>query len=186
MPPKNNKGFTFIEMCIALILISILSVISLQSLNILQRRVASWRTQEMLIEALQYAESESVARRVPISICKSNDKKNCGGEWQQGLIIFIDHRKLGVIDRPKDYLISMKGAKKAGQLRFRAFPYYRDYLLFMPQGVERINNGQFWYCEPQNKNPEWAMVMNRKLKITVKYPDKRGEIVDSHGKRLIC
>ena len=42
-----------------------------------------------LLRAMNLARSEAIMRNESVTLWKSHDQKTCGGEWQEGYLIFV-------------------------------------------------------------------------------------------------
>jgi hypothetical protein len=73
-----------------------------------------------------------------------------------------------------------------GKVYWRAYPYYRDHLRFMPAKKMSADNGTFWYCRASKVLPAFAIAISKSGNGRVVYPDDSGEIKDSRGKIIRC
>lgn len=86
----NQRGFTLMELMIAVTLLAIVTTLALPSFTqFIQNNRLSGQTNEM-ITALQLARSEAVMRGVPVAVCSSADGVSCGGNWNQGWVAIAD------------------------------------------------------------------------------------------------
>jgi len=66
--------------------------------------------------------------------------------------------------------------RSEGVIFWRAFPNTHQSLEFLPTGFLKAENGTFWYCLKQEKNPRWAIVLNQSGRARMVYPDAEGRV----------
>jgi type IV fimbrial biogenesis protein FimT len=90
-----KKGFTIIELMVTLAVLAIVLGIAIPSFNSQIQRNGSLGLGEEFISALNFARTEAIKRRAPVSICASNaDVDACDGtDWSNGWIIFVDEEQ---------------------------------------------------------------------------------------------
>ena len=106
----TNKalGFTLIELLVTIALFSILAALALPSFTSL---LSSNRTTSYLQEAtgaIRYARSEAIKRNRVVTICASADQASCGGNWQQGWIVFDDANADGAYTSGTETLLQVR------------------------------------------------------------------------------
>lgn len=115
---------------------------------------------------------------------KSDDGHHCSHKRGSYLLAFVNEEEDGVIKDDEQLLTQLK--LEQGALHSRLFPFYRHYLLFLSNGVMQSDNASFWYCFSHTEKPAWALILNQAGRLRMVYPDKEGNVVDSHDKKLIC
>ncbi|MET0658687.1 MAG: GspH/FimT family pseudopilin [Steroidobacteraceae bacterium] len=83
-----NRGFTLIEMMVALSVAAILLSIAVPSFS--QSRLNSQlrASANDLVASINLARSEAIKRSASVTICVSTDGENCtGGNWNQGWVV---------------------------------------------------------------------------------------------------
>lgn len=109
-----QRGFTMIEIFIALIVAAIVAAISVPAMRdfSLQQRLSTV-AQDLQLD-LALARSEAVTRSDNISVCTSNNQTNCTNTaWTGGRIIFVDSNQNGALDGA-DVLIREGNSPPAG------------------------------------------------------------------------
>jgi type IV fimbrial biogenesis protein FimT len=98
---NNGKGFTLVELMVALGILGLTMAIAVPNFITLinDNRISSSASD--FVGALQLAKAESAARTSPATICKSNIAgTGCitTGDWQQGWIVFSDINGNAAVD----------------------------------------------------------------------------------------
>lgn len=85
-----DRGFSVIEVMIAIVILAILGAIAVPSLmNTIQNNYSVSLSNDM-IKTLNYARSESMKRSTSISICpQTSSGTGCGSDWSKGWIVYI-------------------------------------------------------------------------------------------------
>lgn len=181
---NSQCAFTLIEVLIALLISAILVAISIPTVKHFLQQAQDDMLQRQLVRAIDLARLEAQVRHLPVSLCRTKDTMNCGGDWQEGQLIFIDENADGIVRNQEKIISVMQSVSRHGSLHWRSFPAYRNYILFLATGWMRNDNGTFWHCHHQLA--VWAIVLNKRGKTRVVYPDRNGEIKDDHGRALTC
>jgi len=179
----TQSAFTLIEVLTSLTIIAILTAITLPVARNFISRTQDEILQKQLLRSIESAKFEAQARHAVVALCKSNNQTTCGGEWDNGQLIFLDENADGVIQRNKQ-IITVVQASHHGSIHWRSFPRYQNYLSFLPSGLMNSNNGSFWHCHAASAM--WAIIINKAGRARVVYPDKSGVIKGPRGKPLMC
>lgn len=181
-----NLGFTLIETLITLTLIAILAALSFPLLRHTLNQTYAQTLQSQLLNAIDTASHEARNRGVPVTLCASEDRMTCSKTFTNQLIIFTNEKEENSLTS-KDQLITVVPLSlHQGHLYWRAYPRYRQTLLFSPSGLLRSDNSTFWFCHKQSTSPTWAVVLNQSGRARVISPDYDGVIKDGHNNALPC
>jgi len=89
-PYIAEKGFTLIELMMAIVLVGILlgiGVPSFQSMMMNSRMTGDYNS---LTANLNFARSEAIKRSAPVSVCARATDDTCGDDWSVGWLVFDD------------------------------------------------------------------------------------------------
>jgi len=89
--PKKARGFSLLELMVALAVASILAVVAAPSFRDMLRRNKVSAASNALLADLAYARSEAINRGNSVSMCPSSDQKTCASSstaYESGWIIY--------------------------------------------------------------------------------------------------
>ncbi|GFE83369.1 hypothetical protein GCM10011487_53690 [Steroidobacter agaridevorans] len=81
------KGFTLVELIVALSIAAILLAIAVPSYSNSQLNSQLRASANDLIASINLARSEAIKRGTTVTLCASSDGENCGGEWHEGWLV---------------------------------------------------------------------------------------------------
>lgn len=96
-----ERGYTLLEMLIALAVLAIVTAFALPNFQDSIARNARDGAMLELMRALALARSEAVDAGGPVSVCRSADLASCAGargDWSDGWLVFTDAGEAGRID----------------------------------------------------------------------------------------
>jgi len=107
-----SKGFTLIELIIALLIGAIVTALSAPMANMLKSNQASSVAYEF-VSALNFARSEAIKRGNRVTICRTIDGTRCEGYpdinrqkvWDSGWIVFSDYNGNGQYNPTQDEIL---------------------------------------------------------------------------------
>jgi hypothetical protein len=181
----KNDGYTLFEAMISIIIIGILASVSIPSLQHISNRVNDQLLQSNLLSTIHLAEVEAQVRGIPMSICFSNTTLYCGGLTTDRLLIFMDEQGKGLVRDKGQIIASTHIHLHQGSILWRAYPRYRDFMHILPMHWLSTDNGMFWYCRALQKQPAFAIAVDKSGGSRVIYPVD-GAIKDSRGRFLQC
>lgn len=184
---KRDVGFTLLELLISMSILAVLLGVSLPNFGILIEQKKSDVVIRKLAQSLELAKTAAIQNASLVTLCKSLEGKECGGQWQDGVLIFTDNngdRKINEADSIVRY-INFPGLR--GSIKWRAFQN-RQYLQITSLGFTRYQNGNFTYC-PFDGNMLLArqLIINRTARARLAMDtDGDGIRENSRGKPLSC
>jgi type IV fimbrial biogenesis protein FimT len=184
---RNAHGLSLIELLFTLLILSVLLTVALPSFS----SIVAAKKSDLLMSRLQHAvelgKVTAITNTGTVTLCKSESGIDCGGNWQDGMILFTDSNGDRKVDQDDKLIRYITFPEIDGTLSWRAFQN-RQYLQFTPQGFTRYQNGSFIFC-PRNQKAEFArqLVINRtaRARITID-SDGDGIREDSNGAPIRC
>lgn len=148
-----SRGFTLLELLIAMVLIILLAALAVPSFHsiMIQSRISTQVTQ--LVVGINLARSEAVTRHQVVALCASQDGKACQGTWQNGWIVFVDKQKSGKVD-PGDQVLRIFDPS-SGNLTWSG----NKALQLNSDGSVRGASGTFTYYPDKSKSDIHAKVI---------------------------
>jgi Tfp pilus assembly protein FimT len=179
-----NKGYTWLEMLSVLIIFSLLLGLAYPHWQPFLYQVEDNILKNQLLEMIHYAQSEADLLLRPVAICQSQNQSTCGGEWQQGQLIFRDDDEDGLLHDASQIIRVALPMARHGKLNWRAYPHYRQTWLFYPSDLFKTDNATLWHCHQQRI--VFALITNQTGRVRIMEPDANGEIKDGEGRALAC
>ena len=172
---------------ITLLLLSIALGLSMPGFSTLMERQRAELTIRKLASAIELAKSSAIASGTMVTLCRSSDGLNCGGKWQDGVLVFTDANGDREINQQDQLQRHLTFPFMKGTLKWRAFQN-RQYLQITSLGFTRYQNGNFTYC-PEDLNPVFAnqLIINRTGRIRFAVDSNNDGIKeDSQGRPIAC
>ncbi|MBN4075374.1 MAG: hypothetical protein COA71_03520 [SAR86 cluster bacterium] len=184
---KPNSGFNLIELLTVLALLAILVNLSLPNLTQSVERNQAQVVINEINRAITLTRFTAINNGVMATLCRSENGQNCGGQWQQGFIVFTDNNADKIINGRDRLIRVFPELTNSGTLKFRAFQN-KQYLQMTPQGFTNHQNGNFTFC-PASNDPKLAqqVIINRSGRTYfARDTDGDGIKEGANGKALTC
>ena len=157
---RNSRGFTLVELMIALALVAILSTLAAPSFNLLIQRSRVNAHFQQLFSSLLLARTEATKRGVRVSLCHSAAPEAatpvCGGagsNWATGWLVFVDNTQdalnvAGTLDG-SDVVLRVSPPLRGATI-IPAPAAFTNSIGFIPTG-RASNAGSFRVCLGQSR-----------------------------------
>jgi type IV fimbrial biogenesis protein FimT len=101
--PRNQGGFTIVELIIVVVIAAVLAAIAMPNLSEFIKDNARATRVNTMVTALNFGRGQAVTRNTRVSVCKSAGFANCDGGagahlFHQGWIVFTDGSTRGTVD----------------------------------------------------------------------------------------
>ncbi len=174
----KHKGFTLIELMVALAVLAILTGLAAPSfLGMMRDNRLVAQTNEFL-GALHLARSEAVKRNRAVVVCKSADGETCdtSTQWHEGWLVWVDLNGNALQDSDEPVLRVAGGL--SGENRIFASTGLEDQVIFNRRGMASAI-GAWSFCDVRGAAHASAVVLN---------PSGRPKISDTlpSGGQPIC
>ncbi len=153
---KNSKGFTIVELMMALIVGTILLVIGVPSFMAVVENNQLATEINGLVTALNNARSEAVKRGRRVTVCTSADGATCGGAgYEAGWIVFEEDNTSanhGTYQAATETLLAVGNALDSGYTLRGTTGMFNSYISFVSTGQAvgasaSGTQGQFVLCK---------------------------------------
>lgn len=165
---RKCHAFTLLE-CVAVVSIGILLLMAVVPAT----RDLLWRSNSnteinRLASLLHYARMEALDLNLAVSICPSRDGKHCGGQWQDGMLIFTDPDAGGNAES-KQILRVVGALQRGSQLVWQSFTG-ENFINIPATVLSSRAAGSFTYCpEPKYRRYAKQLVINRIGRVRVSH-----------------
>lgn len=142
---KPAGGFTLFEVLVTIAVLAVIALLAAPAFQSWLARLDANLFQRQMILLINEGSSQAALARQPHSLCGGVD--DCSGDWQAGVILFIDQGTRGVIDGDDRIVRQIVLTKRAASLTWRG-SLGQNYINFMrPGSASRLgSNGTFTYC----------------------------------------
>ncbi len=149
---KKCTGVTLVELMITIAIAAILLAAGTPNLiSILKKNKLEAQANDF-VSGLNTARSEAVLRNVRATMCHSSNGTSCGGEWEDGWLVFVDDGGTpGVVEAGEEIILVNDGFDHA-QYTLRGNNNVDNRISFGAQGYSLGFNGQLILCFDEDSN----------------------------------
>ena len=180
------KGFTFVELLIAVAILSITFSAALPSLSSMIGHRKADSSVDTLITVFSLARSEAVLSNQIVTICPTNDFINCSGDWIDPLMAFTDGDNSKSITGDEK-LIYTFNTQDTG-IALEVHPTHKNYFQYAGTGLSHGTPGNIVFCS-NTGNVQFArqIVISFSGRIRIsRDTNQDGVVDDSYGDSLVC
>jgi type IV fimbrial biogenesis protein FimT len=150
---RAGRGFTLIEIMIALIIFAVLLSAALPAYRdwIAAQQLANYA--HFIADTLDLARSEAIKHGYRVNLCKTRDGLQCAddGGWEQGWLLFVDENHSGQVD-DDEAVLHREGPARDG-ITMQGNRPVEDYVSYTSLGHARLLSGAlqmgtFVLCKP--------------------------------------
>jgi len=147
-----EKGFTLVELIVTLTFASILALYAIPNFIQFVDRTRYRLEIHHLIQSVELARSEAIKRGQYVTLCPSNNKVDCGDNWGEGYLVFVDTNHNGLRESTEILLSSHQPSLTGQNVTFKHFGRHQETLALTlsPLGQTQ-NNGSFRFM-PNDSN----------------------------------
>ncbi len=156
------RGFTLIEMMIAVALTALLLSMAVPALDAFTSNARQTSTINDFVSSMHIARSTAVTTNFRTTVCASSNGVNCEAvSWDQGWIVFSDRDSDQAVDNDETIVAASDGADG---LDIRS-PEFGQFLMYRPNGrVMTVsaagNSGQFTVCDGRGADHAKVLIVD--------------------------
>ena len=179
-------GVTMIELITVVAMISITMVLAAPGLNSFTTKNRITTQVNTLSRAIRMTRESAITLNKVVTLCRSDNHRQCRGKWHQGMIMFVDHNRDHIFNGEDYFLTQFAPFPNGDTIFWRSFQN-RQFLQMSPLGFTRFQNGTFTYCPKEGLEYARGIILNAagRLRFT---SDEDGDGIDegADGKPLRC
>ncbi|WP_298909661.1 Tfp pilus assembly protein FimT/FimU [uncultured Psychrobacter sp.] len=151
--PKNERGFTLVELIVTIAVLAILTMIAMPYILEQLARMEAKRIESQIRNTLTLAKAESYIRRQDLLVCLSNNGAICDRDSYKQLLLFSDRNNNNNFDLGVDDLLERQALEPKYSTVYLRVGDKRHYTKFWgDSGKPRGHFGHFKYCPTSTYN----------------------------------
>lgn len=183
---QSSIGFTLIDLMMTIAIMSILFGTALPAFDEFLNKQKVVSESFELRGVLQKARATAITNRVKVTICPTNNQTNCGNDWSDGYMVFIDENGDRHLNET-DSLISYNQIQSDKiSLRWKAFGHQHS-MQWHETGITNHQNGSFEFCFTGKPKLSRALIITKAGRIRASKDENGDEIHEnSQGINIAC
>lgn len=143
----RQKGFTIVELIVAMAIMIIVLFVGMPSLKEMSLRNQMTTHINEFIAMQRMARQLALFNKTNVTFCASLDGRACISKkyWSEGALVFVDHNGDRKLDKEDKIVRFFQANAKELQVTWRAFQN-KSYLQFGANGWTKNQNGTFRFC----------------------------------------
>ena len=185
---RRPNGYSLVELIIVLAIVGITMNLAAPSVTKIYQRSQATAMINWMVGTIHFTRHAAVNYGTTATLCPSTDiDLGCGGEWHDGVIVFLDYNRDAKINGKDEVLSSFNPSVKNGTLKWRSFKN-KKYLQLTEFGYTNYQNGNFVYCaKSKDAKLSRQLVINVQGRVRlVNKKNNEGISVDRKNKPLKC
>ena len=136
------KGFTLIELMVTVAIVGVAATVAVPSLTVFMQNNRMTTNVNDFVTSINVARSEAVKRGTKVTLCKSNNGKDCAssGNWEQGWISFVDPNNNAAVDKGET-LLQVHETLRGKNTTLIGNSNVDDYISFAATGFSQQTSG---------------------------------------------
>lgn len=194
-----HKGFTLIELIIALAIAGILIGVGVPSFMGAIKNSCTSSDYNSVVGALVLARSESVKSARRVTVCPRSSDTACGTDWNNGILVFQDNTiapdEVAAVVDPLDTILAVESELNCDNTlnnfgstdRTATTATPRNFIRYAPDGSTDWSNGSFVLCDDRGSEH------SRSINIVLTGDVRRGRTngtsnipTDVFGREISC
>ncbi|MDO6424688.1 GspH/FimT family protein [Saccharophagus degradans] len=180
----KSRGFTLLDLLIALAILSLLINLATPNLTSSLEKSKSKSLTVNIRSAIALARTKAITTEQTVSICGLQNNNECTKNQFTQIAIFVDKNKNGRIDEAENVLL-LNDLQYTGQITLGA-SLGRKYIRFKKDGSAQ-QAGSFTYCNPNHPTYSSRVTISMMGRLyTAKDLDNDGIVENSDGSPISC
>lgn len=154
------RGYTVLELLLVMSILAILLATAAAPLNNFFTRYSNELIGRQLFDLVSLGRGKAYGHRCTYTLCPLASDNNCGTDWTEGALLFMDRDGDGKRASGEQVERIMSRLSPGASLVWRSFGN-KNYLQFRPDGITRNQSGNFAYCPPGGEAENgWIIILN--------------------------
>ncbi|WP_220720128.1 GspH/FimT family pseudopilin [Agarivorans litoreus] len=166
------KGFTLLELMIAVAILVIVLVIAVPSLQGLMQDNKQKVTRDLLANSLIVAQQEAIRNNLSTYVCPTTNGTSCEAAWgaNKGWLVYVDTNRDGSLDssHPEKQIIVAHPKPQSAELKYSPSVAGSTLVRFFPTG--HASAGELTVCAPSNDYDDQRISITRMGRVEYASP----------------